>query len=359
MRRIVHLALFGLAAATMACEPEQVIETQAIPSAGVRFINAVPDTGAMDMRFVDIVESNAHFVIPFRNNVVTTAGVPASTQIQFKAARAGQRHFRIFMNGSTAAVASTVVKDTTVTLEAGKLYTALLWGYSRPGATPAMKLTFFEETVPDPGANVALRVINAAPTPVDVRHYVSTGTVPAAATWGNVPGMSISSYITAPPSQYRFNVRHTATGNAVVTDPLALIGTEKTVDMEALPGTTVAGSAISMIIFPGSTVGSKAPQTAPFVFTTGTTSLSATATGYARAAGSFITDGFLVGTPITVTGFGTVGNNGTATVTAVTATALTVDRVLIPEAAAAGRLIVGPQTGRPAVSFMWDRRPPR
>ena len=358
MRRIVQLSLFGLAAAVMACEPEQVIETTTPPSAGVRFINAVPDTGAMDMRFVDIVESNAHFVIPFRNNVVTTGGVPASTQIQFKAARAGQRHFRIFMNGKTADIASTVVKDTTVTLEAGKLYTALLWGYARPGATPAMKLTFFEENVPDPGANVALRVINASPTPVDVRQYTGT-TVPAAATWGNIPGMTISSYVTVPPAQIRFNVRETASGNPVVADALALIGVAKTVDIEALPGTTIAGSAISMIIFPGSTVGSMAPQTAPFIFTTGLTSLSATATGYARAAGSFITDGFLVGTPITVTGFGTVGNNGTAVVTAVTATSLTVDRILIPEAAGTGRRIVGPQTGRPAVSFMWDRRPPR
>lgn len=439
MRRIVHLSLFCLAAVVGACEPEQIIETRAIPTAGVRFINAVPDTGAMDLRFVDLVESNAHFNTVFRNNAVTSGGVTASTQIQFKNARAGQRHFRIFLSGNTAAVASTVVKDTTVTLEAGKLYTAIVWGSARAGATPGLQLKFFEETPPDPGSNVALRVINATSTAVDVRQYPTTGTVPAAETWPNLPGMSISSYVTVPPSQIRFNVRERASGNPVVADALALIGTPKTVDIEALPGTTIPGSAVTMIIFPGSVVGSTAPQTAPFIFTTGSTTLYATASGFGRPTGSFVTDGFLVGTPITVTGFGTAGNNGAAvitavrdgprtpttplsatatgyaratgsfltdgfapgmqitaagfttaanngrsTVVAVTATSLdvtkatptvveaagagrslvadatiTVDRVLVAEASASGRLIVGPVTGRPAVSFIWDRRPPR
>ena len=44
--------------------------------------------------------------------------------------------------------------------------------------------------------------------------------------------------------------------------------------------------------------------------TTGSTSLSATSTGYARAAGSFLTDGFRVGMEITAaSGFTVAGNN--------------------------------------------------
>lgn len=39
------------------------------------------------------------------------------------------------------------------------------------------------------------------------------------------------------------------------------------------------------------------------VATTGSTTLSATATGYTRAAGSFVTDGFLVGQEVTPAGF--------------------------------------------------------
>jgi hypothetical protein len=46
------------------------------------------------------------------------------------------------------------------------------------------------------------------------------------------------------------------------------------------------------------------------VATTGTTSLAATATGYTRAAGSFVTDGFKPGMEVLAAGFATSGNNG-------------------------------------------------
>lgn len=80
------------------------------------------------------------------------------------------------------------------------------------------------------------------------------------------------------------------------------------------------------------------------VATTGSTSLSATTTGYARAAGSFLTDGFRVGMEITsVTGFSTGGNNQATTsqgrmITAVTATAISCSGCTT-ESAGSGRTI--------------------
>lgn len=53
--------------------------------------------------------------------------------------------------------------------------------------------------------------------------------------------------------------------------------------------------------------------------TTGTTTISATATGYSRASGSFLTDGFAVGQTVTASGFVGSGFNGKSIVTAVTA----------------------------------------
>jgi hypothetical protein len=88
--------------------------------------------------------------------------------------------------------------------------------------------------------------------------------------------------------------------------------------------------------------------------TTGAQSLSATPTGYARAAGSFVADGIVVGAEILASGFTTSANNGQGVITAVTASTLTVDaytvtavpggytvtaRVLATEAAAAGRTV--------------------
>jgi hypothetical protein len=74
---------------------------------------------------------------------------------------------------------------------------------------------------------------------------------------------------------------------------------------------------------------------------TGTVSLSATATGYARSAGSFVTDGFAVGQQVTASGFTNPANNGSSVVTTVTATALTVTKTpaTVAEASATGRAI--------------------
>ena len=98
--------------------PDEIITTENIPTAGVRFINAVPDTNLVDMRFYDIVESNAHFRIGFRANPITTGGVPASQQVQYKNARAGSRKLRVFLDDTLQAVASKVLLDTTFSFTA-------------------------------------------------------------------------------------------------------------------------------------------------------------------------------------------------------------------------------------------------
>jgi len=75
------------------------------------------------------------------------------------------------------------------------------------------------------------------------------------------------------------------------------------------------------------------------VATTGTMSLSATATGFARTTGSFITDGFAVGMEVTPSGFAI---NTAAVISQVSALALTVTRAVAVESANTGRsLAVG------------------
>jgi hypothetical protein len=267
MRSMLRVSLLCLAVGIGACKPDEVISTENIPTAGVRFINAVPDTGAaygLDFRFVDLAESNAQFRVPFRNNPATSGGVTASTQIQYKPARAGSRHFRIFLSDSLQAVASTVLKDSTINIEAGKNYTVMLWGYARSTGADKMKLSVWEEAVTDPGTNVALRVINATSSPIDASQYVSTGTAPATPTWANVAPFSASTYVPAAPAQFRFNIKPAGGTTVLFADALALIGTAATTDIEALPGTTIAGSAVTAIVFPRSVAGSKAPQSSSF-----------------------------------------------------------------------------------------------
>ena len=274
MRRIFQLSLACLAAGLVsACKgPEQVVPTNTPPQAGIRFINAVPDTGGsygLDFRFVDITENSAAFRIAFRDNPSTSGGITASTGIEFKGAQAGQRHFRIFLSDTLGSTASTVLKDSTLTLVANHNYTVILWGHARAGVNPPMQMSVIDEVIADPGTNVGLRVINATYAPIDVREYLSTGTAPAAPTWANVGSLSASSFVTAPPGQYKYNVQPAGGGTPLFNDALALTGTPATIDIAPLPGTTVAGSAVTLIVFPPSVAGSKAPQTAAFLVPAG------------------------------------------------------------------------------------------
>ncbi len=436
MRRISQVwALCFAGVALTACSLDEVTETKSVPTAGVRFINALPDTQAVDFRFVDRVENSAHWGIAFRNNPVTTSCVTGSTQIQYKNTQAGERRYRVFLNDTVQAIASTVVRDGVTTFAPDQLYTVLLSGRARTGSTPPLRLDIIHDAPPDPGAQVALRFINASSVAVDVRHYVASAAVPAVATWTNVAPLSVTSYVLAAPGQIRFNVRPTG-GGIILADALALPGVAGSVGIDPLPGTTLAGSAVTGIFFDPPVSGSKAPQGSAFRTTTGSTtlyatdttfartsgsfiadcffvgqrvsatgfsaansgaaeitalrpqqttgstSLSATATGYSRAAGSFITNGFVVGQQITASGFATAENNGRSVITAVTATDLTVTKAtptvaeaastgrtviadaeivvsrstpLVPQASAASRTIAGERL----LSFMWDRRPPR
>ena len=273
MRRIFQLSTLCFAAGVVsACKPEEVTATGAVPTAGVRFINAVPDTGAaygLDFRFVDFVENSDHFRVAFRNNPQTSGGVTASAQIQYKAAQAGSRHFRIFLDDTLQAVASTILKDSTVTLEATHNYTFLLMGNARSSGNDKMRLTVIDETVADPGTQVALRVINTTSAPIEVREYPSSGSVPTAPTWATVAPYSASNYVTVPPAQIKFNVRSVGGTTPLFADALALIGQpigtktagcEVGVDCDVTPGTTVPGSAITLIVFPATVTGSLAAK---------------------------------------------------------------------------------------------------
>ncbi|MEP6733373.1 MAG: DUF4397 domain-containing protein [bacterium] len=267
MRRIIPLSVLLAVGAVNACStPDALKPTQAIPTAGIRFINAVPDTGAaygLDFRFVDIVESNAQFRVPFRNAMSATAPfVPTLTE--YKPTMEGARHFRVFLDDTLQAVASTVIKDSTISATATHNYTVMLWGNARSTGADKMKLTVWDETVADPGAQVALRVVNTTDSPIDVRVYAQGGTAPVAATWAAVPAYSASSYSDFPKGSYMYNVQPAGGGTSLFADALAIPGTPGTVDIESIPGTNVAGTAVSAFVFPRSVVGSKAPQSAAF-----------------------------------------------------------------------------------------------
>ncbi len=284
MRRISQLSVLCLAASVVsACYPDQVVNTENIPTAGVRFINAVPDSSGafgFDLRFIDIVESNAQFRITFRNSPNqtvasgTTDTLVVGSSIQFKDARAGSRHFRIFLSDTLQSIASVVVFDTTANLVADHNYSVIIWGNGRSakGAADAMHVSILDEAPADPASNVGLRVINATSAAIDARAYARGSAVPSTPTWANVAAYSASSWVNQPPGTIDYNIRAAGGSTAMFTDRQALPGTAAfssagaggKLDIDASPGTTVAGSATTMIVFPRSVAGARTPQTAAF-----------------------------------------------------------------------------------------------
>ena len=291
MRRIVKLSLIGIAAGVSACKSADLSQPTEDPRyAGVRFINAVPDSAGafgLDFRFVDLLESNAHFRIAFRNSPSASPGGISAT-VQYKGAREGARHFRIFLDDSLQSIASTVLKDSTVNITTQHNYTAMLWGNARSAAAApdAMRLSFWEEDVADPGAGkVALRVINATPNAIDAWAFTGA-TAPATATWAAVPAYSRSAYVVVDSAVYTYQIRNAGVGTNLFANTTALKGVVAQCggalaaditatnpsgckngahpDVDPIAGTQVGGSAVSAIVFPRSTAGARTPQTTAF-----------------------------------------------------------------------------------------------
>lgn len=401
MRRILKFSAICLAAGALsACDkPALTIPTENIPTAGVRFINAVPDSSGvfgLDFRFVDIVESNAQFRIPFRNGATLTGGVTSLANVQFKGARVTgtPRKYAIFMDDTLQSRASVALATGNLTIEKDHNYTVILWGAGRGTGADAMKVTVIDETAElakapingDPGAaKVALRVINATNAAISASYYpctgttaACTGTVPATAQFPSVAAFTASAFALVDTAFYKFNVTGAGIYGTPFTDIVALagtpalcsnlvcVGTQKP-DQEAFPGTKQGGSSVTLVVFPGSTPTTTAAPVfaSASVFTsgnlTGLNSISGTATGYSRTTGSFVSDGFVAGQTATGNGFTVAANNGTSLITAVTALTLTVTKtggtaVDVATATTTARSIAAP---KPSAGTIWDRRPAR
>jgi len=153
----------------------------------------------------------------------------------------------------------------------------------------------------------------------------------------------------------------------------------QTITASGFAKTVNNGNSTITAVTPTSLTVTKTTGTAVEAGTTGPQTMSVAPSGantvYTRAAGDFIADGFVVGHSVRATGFQDSANNGVGTVTAVTATTLTVSKTPqgVAEAAGAGKAIAGfdvrtianggnrtiaGQGGR-RMSFTFEARPPR
>ncbi|MGD0483345.1 MAG: hypothetical protein ABSB58_01685 [Gemmatimonadales bacterium] len=254
--------------ALVACKdnPQGVLQPQT-PLAGLRYVNLVNDTGAVDFRIVNFIgDAPSAGAAAFRTggspNGVATTFLP-----NFSPVEAGRDvEVRVFMNGLDPVVASQVVYDTTVNLTAGVNYSFWLYGSARTSAVHSLVTA---DTLAAP-AGLAFRVIHlggAAVGNVDVDIVARTGTAPLAgtATFANVAPGTVTAYtaVAVPGAGVTLKAVMTApaTRSPFLVTTFAPAGVVGTATANPVGGTAVAGTTLSAIIVPASVTGSPAPQT--------------------------------------------------------------------------------------------------
>ena len=318
MRAFRYFLLFTAALSLVACKDDEggATITDIPPLAFTRFVSAVPDTGATDWRFTDILEfSPAAFGMTYRGFT------------PYQGTQPGTRTLRIFPTSQDINVTSTRLIDTTLTFQAGVYYTIVHTGYADPGAAIPNHIVVYEDPIPaSVGSDqYAIRAVHqgAGWGPVDVYAPASTSAaLPASPLFSGVDYLEATPYATMGLGAVALRALPAGQNTPLMTMANATAPAGAAANpgdnLTAIGGTSIGGSVISGFFMPGSVVGSSAPQTSAFVTSTTDATLSATATGYARSTGSFISDNFFIGQQVTVNGFTNAANNGTAVITGLT-----------------------------------------
>lgn len=251
--------LLGAVVALGACHDDSVTSLNAPPLAGVRYINALPDTFDVDIHPIDQVDWSAKAIdLAFRSGT------------EHQPMEAGKpREIRVFTQpgegGATVDAVSTILVDTTITFDENVNYTLLLTGSARAGTAHFVVIT--DSPAADEG-HIQLRALNAnGGAPVDVyTTAASTDPLPTSPTFAGVASDAATDY--APP-QDAGDVFAQAFAAGTTTPALASKAgpTSSTVSGERpAAGVNVPGSAFSIVYFPASVAGSAAAQfTAPGV----------------------------------------------------------------------------------------------
>lgn len=232
------------------------------PHAAVRWVNAVPDTIAMDYRIVDVLTNANEASVGYGGTSGAYRPVPP-----------GQHRIRVFPAGTVSAacngpsVVGQVLLDTTFTFAVNHYYTVLHAGYMKAGASPQHHLIITDDVFPAGGAgNVSIRVANALPNAADVFVTGATatgGAVAGSAAFSNLAAGTVSAYssytaaaTTPATSSYRVSATAAGSKTPLLADGLLAIGTAafpgsaSVPPLDAVGGTQQAGSVITAVVIP-------------------------------------------------------------------------------------------------------------
>jgi hypothetical protein len=243
--RLSRLAALFIAVVAMAgCGSDSVSDPSFPPLAGVRFINAVNDTSALDFRAIDQIQFSP---------VANALAFRGATEHQPTEAK--ERHFRVFVTSQNQAIASNPIDDEVVTFAANSRYTLLLTGSARvPGSVHFVVIN--DDAPAVSAAQIAVRAGNLSAGAVDTYFVDSTNTpIAGTPTIANVAPGALSGYLVRPTGKQA--VRVTPAGSATVSAsqqgppaPATLVG-----EIPAA-GVTSPGTAFTFFYFPAGVPGS-------------------------------------------------------------------------------------------------------
>jgi hypothetical protein len=259
----LQFSLCCVLAVAAGCKKDATFVEVQPPQAALHWVHAVPDTGEMDMRPVDIISNAGLFDAVFRGSNMFYQGIDAGT-----------RQIRVFMSSTNPAITSIPILDTTVTLTAPNSYSLIHTGFARTGSTSGRVLWVVPDAGADPGANnVGLRVLHAGVGMgnVDVNFTRrAADTLPDTPAVANLAYKGIGTYFTVvrdtlTADSLRIVVTVTGTKTPVLFSLKLPAGVAGTTTNNPIAGSRVTGSVITAVIVPPSVVGSTAPQGGAFV----------------------------------------------------------------------------------------------
>jgi len=263
LRCVVPMALLAAA-----CKKDATFAEPIPPQAAVHWMHAVPDTGEMDLRPIDMVSNAGSYDQVFRGSNMYYQGIDAGTH-----------EIRVFMSSPNPTITGTPILDTTVTFTSSSSYTVIHTGFARTGSTPGRSLWVIPDDAPDPGANnVGIRIVNAGVGMGNVDVNItrrSSDTLPDAPAVANLAYRSVSNYLSVArdtlvtgTDSLRVVVTAAGTKAPVLFSLKFQRGLAGSSLANPIGGATVAGSVMTAVIVPPSVLGSTAPQTAAFTVPT-------------------------------------------------------------------------------------------
>jgi len=245
LSRLITLVI-ALTALT-ACGSDNVFDPGKPALGDVRFINAVADTGAVDITMIDQIDWSAKAL-----NLNFRAGT------QYWPTEAKTRHIRVFPTSRNIGVTSQILLDTQVDVAAGSRVTFLLTGSARAGTLTFVKID--DGITPPAAGQIGVRVVNASTGAVD-GYLVAAATDPVAGTpfAANVGVNATSAYTgrAVGAAAVRATDAGSATVNASQAGPVAPVTPP---GEKPAAGVTAEGTLFSVYYFPRGVAGS--PQNA-------------------------------------------------------------------------------------------------